>query len=51
MKNAVLLLVLAALLVGGVPVLADGMFYWPESIPPRSPTNARCCCSMADMRR
>ena len=37
MKKAVLLLVLAALLMGGVPVLADGMFYWTESIPPEIP--------------
>lgn len=37
MKKAVLLLVLAALLAGSVPVLADGMFYWTESIPPEIP--------------
>jgi hypothetical protein len=37
MKKAVLLLVLAALLMGSVPVLADGMFYWTESIPPEIP--------------
>jgi hypothetical protein len=37
MKKAVLLLVLAAMLMGGVPVLADGMFYWTESIPPEIP--------------
>jgi len=37
MKKLVLLLVLAALLVGSVPVLADGMFYWPEPVPPEIP--------------
>ena len=37
MKKLVLLLVLAALLAGSVPVLADGVFYWTESIPPEIP--------------
>jgi hypothetical protein len=37
MKRAVLFLVLVFLFVGSVPVLADGMFYWPESIPPEIP--------------
>jgi len=37
MKKAVLLLVLAAMLSGSVPVLADGMFYWTEPIPPEIP--------------
>ena len=37
MKKLVLLLVLAALLAGSVPVLADGVFYWSESIPPEIP--------------
>lgn len=37
MKKVVLLLVLAVMIVGSVPVLADGMFYWTESIPPEIP--------------
>ena len=37
MKKSILLLVLAALLVGSVPVLADGVFFWTESIPPEVP--------------
>jgi len=37
MKKLALLLVLAALLAGSVPVLADGGFYWTESIPPEIP--------------
>jgi hypothetical protein len=37
MKNATLFLALLLLLVGGAPVLADGMFYWTEEIPPEVP--------------
>ncbi len=37
MKKAVPLFVLAAILLGSVPVLADGAFYWTESIPPEIP--------------
>ncbi len=37
MKKAALLLVLAAMLVGSVPALADGMFYWPEPLPAEIP--------------
>jgi hypothetical protein len=51
MKKSVLFFVLAAMLAGSVPVLADGMFYWREPIPPRSPTSAPCSCSMAATKR
>ena len=37
MKQAHLLLVLLTLLVIGVPVLADGGFYWSEEVPPQIP--------------
>jgi len=37
MRKAVPLFVLAAILLGSVPVLADGAFYWTESIPPEIP--------------
>ena len=37
MKKWILLLVLSALLAGSIPVLADGGFYWTESIPPEIP--------------
>jgi hypothetical protein len=37
MRKTTLFLVLAVLLLGSVPALADGKFYWPEPIPPRIP--------------
>jgi hypothetical protein len=37
MKRKSLPLVLAILLLGSVPALADGKFYWPETVPPEVP--------------
>jgi len=37
MNKATLFLILLLLLMGSAPVLADGKFYWPESIPPGIP--------------
>ncbi len=37
MKKAALVLVLALLLPSSLPALADGMFYWPEPVPPGVP--------------
>ena len=36
-KTATLSLVSWLLLMGSASVLADGKFYWPESIPPEIP--------------
>ena len=37
MRKVVPLLVLVVVLMGSIPVLADGAFYWTESIPPEIP--------------
>jgi hypothetical protein len=37
MRKTAILFVLALLLVSNLPALADGMFYWPEPVPPGVP--------------
>jgi len=37
MKKVASIFILALLLAGNLPALADGMFYWPEPVPPGVP--------------